>query len=327
MKQPFKRETFIFDRKIQAKNKQANNKKEMWDSMISGFKAYLQMERSLSENTIDAYLHDITMLRDYINGFHNGLAAESVEVEHLRSFLAEVNLLGLSANTQGRILSGVKSFYRFMLLEELIRKNPTELLEAPKQKRTLPHVLSIEDIDKLFAAIDHSTPEGTRNRAMLETMYSCGLRVSELTGLLISNLFLDVEFIKVFGKGSKERLVPIGTDAVKHINIYREYVRNHINIQRGHEDFLFLNRRGTSLSRVSVFLIIKELAEKAGLGPGIHPHTLRHSFATHLVEAGADLRAVQQMLGHQSITTTEIYTHLDRKYLRDTLNKYHPRYK
>lgn len=281
----------------------------------------------MSDNTIEAYLHDVAMLRDHITDTYPGIGAENIEITHLQSFLVAINELELSANTQGRILSGVKSFFRFMVLEEMIKQDPTELLDAPKQKRSLPHVLSIKDIDKLFGAIDHSTPEGVRNRAILETMYSCGLRVSELTSLLLTNLYLEVEFIKVRGKGDKERLVPIGGEAIKHIELYKDHVRVHLPaIKKGNEDILFLNRRGAALSRIMIFLIIKDLALKAGLSKDIHPHTLRHSFATHLVEAGADLRAVQQMMGHKSITTTEIYTHLDRTYLRQTLEKYHPRY-
>ena len=286
------------------------------------------LERSMSGNTVEAYLHDVAMLRDHVESEYPGLGVEQVELQHLQSFLVIINELGLAPATQARIMSGVKSFFRYLLLEEMIRKDPTQLLEAPKQKRSLPHMLSIGDIDKLFTAIDHSTPEGMRNRAMLETMYSCGLRVSELITLRISDLYLDVGFVKVLGKGNKERLVPIGGTAVTQIKLYADHVRNHLPvIKKGNEDILFLNRRGTGLSRVMVFLIIQELAAKAGLGSGIHPHTLRHSFATHLVEAGADLRAVQDMMGHKSITTTEIYTHLDRTYLRQTLEKYHPRYK
>ncbi len=299
----------------------------MWESYLKGFKAYLRLERSMSDNTIEAYLHDVGMLRDHIQDAYPGLAAEAIQIIHLRSFLVTINELGLSANSQGRIVSGIRAFFRFMILEEMVKKDPTELLDLPKQKRSLPHVLSIQDIDKMFAAIDHSTPEGLRNRAMLETMYSCGLRVSELVGLLISNMYLDVEFLRVTGKGDKERLVPIGATAIKHIRIYTEHVRKLFPvIKKGSEDTLFLNRRGAGLTRVMVFYIIRDLALKAGIPGEIHPHTLRHSFATHLVEAGADLRAVQEMMGHASITTTEIYTHLDKKYLRQTLEKFHPRY-
>jgi integrase/recombinase XerD len=300
----------------------------MWEAYLKGFKAYLQLERSMSDNTVEAYLHDVAMLRDHIMQEYPGLGVEKVQTEHLQSLLVAINELELSATTQARILSGIKSFFRYLLLEEVIKNDPTELLAAPKQKRSLPHVLSFTDIEKLFAAIDHSKPEGQRNRAILETMYSCGLRVSEVINLRITNLYLDVGFIKVIGKGNKERLVPIGDTAVKQIQLYKEHVRNHMpKILKGKEDILFLNRRGSSLSRVMIFLILKELAGKAGLDQSIHPHTLRHSFATHLVEGGADLRAVQEMMGHKSITTTEIYTHLDRGYLRKTLEQYHPRFR
>ncbi len=300
----------------------------MWDAYLKGFKAYLQLERSMSENTIEAYLHDIAMLRDHLVATYPGISVEGIELEHLQSLLMNINELELAVATQARVLSGIKSFYRYLLLEEVVKKDPTQLLEAPKMKRTLPHVLSLKEIDKLFEAIDHSTPEGTRNHAMLETIYSCGLRVSEVTSLRLTNLYLDVGFIKVLGKGNKERLVPIGDAAVKYILLYKEHVRNHLpNIKKGSEDVLFINRLGGALSRVMVFMIMKDLARKSGVSETIHPHTLRHSFATHLVEGGADLRAVQEMLGHKSITTTEIYTHLDRGYLRQTLEKYHPRFR
>ncbi|XZF16018.1 site-specific tyrosine recombinase XerD [Chitinophagaceae bacterium MMS25-I14] len=298
----------------------------MWDAYIKGFKAYLQLERSMADNTVEAYLHDVCMLRDYMQSGESGTDASKVELAQLRDFLAHINELELSAGTQARILSGIKSFYGYMMEEEVISKDPTELLEGPKMKRALPVVLSIEELDKIFAQIDHSTPEGLRNRAMLETMYSCGLRVSELISLLISGLYLDVGFVRVIGKGNKERLVPVGGEAVKHINIYRQHVRPLVPVKKGSEDILFLNRRGSALSRVMVFMILKELAQKAGILKAVHPHTLRHSFATHLVEAGADLRAVQEMMGHKSITTTEIYTHLDRSYLRKTMEQFHPRF-
>jgi integrase/recombinase XerD len=300
----------------------------MWEAYLKGFKAYLQLERSMSDNTVEAYLHDVAMLRDHIKDTFPGVGVESVQLEHLQSLMAAIYDLELSAATQSRVLSGVKSFFRYLLLEEVIKRDPTELLDTPKQKRSLPHVLSLGEIDKILAAIDHSTPEGTRNHAILETMYSCGLRVSEVITLKLTNLYLDVGFIKVIGKGNKERLVPIGETAVKHIQLYKEHVRIHLaKIKKESEDVLFLNRRGGGLSRVMVFMILKELALKAGVTQSVHPHTLRHSFATHLVEGGADLRAVQEMLGHKSITTTEIYTHLDRGYLRQTLEKYHPRFR
>lgn len=298
----------------------------MWDAYIKGFKAYLQLERGMSDNTVEAYLHDVAILANYIGTEEGGVALQDVELKHLQTFIGHIHELELSAGTQSRILSGVRSFFGYLVLEDIIKKDPTELLESPKLRRTLPDVLSIAELDQLFSAIDHSTPEGTRNRAMLETMYSCGLRVSELVSLAISNLYLDVGFVRVVGKGNKERLVPIGDDAVKHIKLYRENVRVHVPIKKGNEDMLFLNRRGSALSRVMVFMILKDLSVKAGITKNVHPHILRHSFATHLVEAGADLRAVQEMMGHKSITTTEIYTHLDRGYLRQTLEKYHPRF-
>jgi integrase/recombinase XerD len=300
----------------------------MWESYLKGFKAYLLLERSMSDNTVEAYLHDVAMLRDHLQDAYNGVGVERLELEHLQSLMVLINELDLSVATQARVLSGIKSFFRYLLLEEIVKKDPTELLEAPKLKRKLPHLLSLAEIDSLLAAIDHSTPEGQRNHAMLETMYSAGLRVSELIGLRLTNLYLDAGFIKVLGKGNKERLVPVGEAAVKYIKLYKDHVRNHLPvIKKGNEDILFLNRRGAALSRVMVFMILKELGQKIGLTQNIHPHILRHSFATHLVERGADLRAVQEMMGHKSITTTEIYTHLDRAYLRETMERYHPRFK
>jgi integrase/recombinase XerD len=299
----------------------------VWDAYIKGFKAYLQLERSMSENTVEAYLHDVALLAGYIGKDHASTPIDAIRLNHLQSFLEYVNELELSAGTQARVISGIKSFFRYLLLEEVISNDPTELLEAPKLKRALPVFLSVSEIETLMNAIDHSTPEGQRNRAMLETMYSCGLRVSELISLKLTNLYLDVGFIRVIGKGDKERLVPIGGTAVTQIKLYKDHVRTQLKIIKpGNEDILFLNRRGSGLSRVMVFMILKELTAKAGIRKNIHPHTLRHSFATHLVEAGADLRAVQEMMGHKSITTTEIYTHLDRGYLRQTLERYHPRY-
>lgn len=280
----------------------------------------------MSDNTIDAYLHDVSFFTTYLSEQELKLPVEEVTQKHLQDLLKYVNELELSAGTQARVLSGIKSFFKYLLLEEVVKVDPTALLEAPKLKRTLPTYLTVDEVEQLFEAIDHSTPEGQRNRAILETMYSCGLRVSEIIALKISDLYLDVGFIKVLGKGNKERLVPIGSTAVKQIKLYREHIRSHMNIKKGAEDTLFLNRRGNGLSRVMVFLILKDVTEKSGIKKNVHPHTLRHSFATHLVEAGADLRAVQEMMGHKSITTTEIYTHLDRGYLRDTLLKYHPRF-
>jgi len=294
-----------------------------WRSAIKGFQAYLKLEKGLSENSIQAYSGDIDKLEQYGTG-HN-LKPETVALSDLHQFITWVNELGMLPSSQARVLSGVKSFYKYMLIEDLIRTDPAELLEAPKKQRKLPTVLSYEDIEKLIATIDLSKPEGTRNKAIIEVLYSCGLRVSELTELKLSNLYLDIEFIKVFGKGSKERLVPIGSEAIKALQIWIEQVRVHIPIKKGEEDLVFLNRRGSRLSRVYVFMLIKQLAELAGIKKSISPHTLRHSFATHLVEGGADLRAVQEMLGHESITTTEIYTHLDREYLKTVITSFHPR--
>jgi integrase/recombinase XerD len=299
----------------------------MWDPYIKGFKAYLQLERSVSDNTVAAYLHDVVLLRDFMMAEERPVDVTAVTTRDLQGFLRAISELGLAAGSQARILSGIRAFFAYLVLEDIITNDPTALLEAPKLRRALPVVLSIGEIEQLFAAIDHSTPEGQRNRAMLELMYSCGLRVSELVKLCLSHLYFDIGFVRVVGKGNKERLVPVGSEAVKQVQLYREHVRSRLTPTKGAEDILFLNRRGGGLSRVMVFLILKDLAAKAGIRKNIHPHTFRHSFATHLVEAGADLRAVQEMMGHKSITTTEIYTHLDRSYLRSTLERYHPRYK
>ena len=252
---------------------------------------------------------------------------QQVTLKDLEQFVKWVAELGMTPSSQARIISGLRSFYKYCLLEQITTTDPTVLLEAPKLKRALPDVLSFEEIENIIAEIDLSKPEGGRNKAILETLYSCGLRVTELVNLKLSCLYLDVGFVRVIGKGDKERLVPIGSDAIKYIKIYRDDIRVHIAIKKGQEDILFLNRRGSKLSRVMIFLILKELAKKAGITKNISPHTFRHSFATHLVEGGADLRAVQEMLGHESITTTEIYTHLDREFLRNTLQQFHPAFK
>lgn len=299
----------------------------MWEPYKKGYKAYLQLEKSLSENSVEAYLRDIDKLTSYLEQNGNSSAPSSITLKDLEAFVQWISQLGMMPGSQARIISGLKSFFKYCLTEQITSTNPTELLEAPRLKRALPDVLSFEEIESIIAKIDLSTPEGGRNKAMLETLYSCGLRVSELVNLKLSCLYLDVGFIRVTGKGDKERLVPIGRDAIKYINIYRSTIRVHVEIQPGNEDILFLNRRGSQLTRVMVFLIIKDLAKQAGIKKTISPHTFRHSFATHLVEGGADLRAVQEMLGHESITTTEIYTHLDRKFLRDTLQLYHPAFK
>ncbi len=299
----------------------------MWEVYKKGFKAWLQLERSLADNSVSAYLSDIDKLTQYLQSSNNMKAPQEVVLDDLEHFIQWINELGMTASSQSRIISGLRNFYTYCLLEQIAVVDPTVLLEGPKQKRILPDTLSFEEIENIIAGIDLSKPEGGRNKAILETLYSCGLRVSELVNLRISCLYLDVGFIRVIGKGDKERLVPIGSDAIKYINIYKNDIRIHISIKPGQEDFLFLNRRGSQLTRVMIFLILKDLAKKAGIKKNISPHTFRHSFATHLVEGGADLRAVQEMLGHESITTTEIYTHLDREYLRDTLQQFHPAFK
>lgn len=287
----------------------------------------MQLERLLSDNSIEAYLADVEKLTTFLLSNDIKKTPAEVELSDLQKFIKWVAELGMTASSQSRIISGIRTFYRYCLLEDVSSVDPTTLLEAPKLKRALPDVLSFEEIEAIIGEIDLSTPEGTRNKAILETLYSCGLRVTEAVNLKLSQLFLDVGFVRVFGKGNKERLVPIGSSAIKYITIYRNTVRNHQTIQKGEEDILFLNRRGKRLTRVMVFLIIKDLVSKAGITKNISPHTFRHSFATHLVEGGADLRAVQEMLGHESITTTEIYTHLDREFLRKTLEQFHPGFK
>jgi len=299
----------------------------MWEPYKKGFKAYLQLERSLSDNSVEAYLRDIEKLTQFLQEEKNLKAPDTIKLKDLQLFMRWIAELGMTATSQARIISGLRSFYKYCLLENISRTDPTILLEAPKLKRTLPDTLSFEEIEKIISAIDLSKPEGGRNRAILETLYSCGLRVSEVVNLRISNLYLDVGFIKVVGKGDKERLVPIGSSAIKYITIYRKNIRVHIQPRKDNEDILFLNKRGTLLSRVMIFYIIKDAAKAAGIKKSISPHTFRHSFATHLVEGGADLRAVQEMLGHESITTTEIYTHLDRGFLRKTLEEFHPAFK
>ena len=297
----------------------------LWKVAMNGFKQYLVLERNMAVHSIEAYLNDVTKLSDFFVEIGLTQGPEAVKLEHLETFLAWLNDLGLGRRTQARILSGIRAFYRYLLLEELVEQDPTELIEGPKLHQKIPDVLSFDQIEALLAAIDLSHPQGTRNRAMLETLYACGLRVSELTNLKISNLYLDVGFVRVIGKNNKERMVPIGASAVKHITLYIQTDRKQqANIQKGFEDFVFLNRRGKSLSRVMVFNIVKQAALEAGLSKNISPHTFRHSFATHLVEGGADLRAVQEMLGHESIVTTEIYTHLDIHYLRETILHFHP---
>jgi integrase/recombinase XerD len=293
----------------------------LWNNYIKGFEQYLRLEKSLSNNTIDAYVSDVCKLQQFINETKN---PDEISGEDIKHFLVFLNELGLTGTSQSRIISGLKQFYTYLILENLLKEDPMMIVDMPKTKRKLPVVLSYDEIESLFKQIDRSLPEGERNLAMLETLYSCGLRVSELTGLKISDIYSRDEIIKVKGKGNKERFVPIDPLTLEHLEIYMKNIRVHMPVKKEAEDILFLNRRGAKLSRVMVFLIIKDLAKKAGIKKTISPHTFRHSFATHLVENGADLRAVQQMLGHESITTTEIYTHLDRTFLRDTILKYHP---
>jgi integrase/recombinase XerD len=294
-------------------------------SYLKGFKDYLKLERSLSKHSIEAYLNDVDKLVQYYLAIDKDLNPNQVQLSDLRTFITWLNEIGMQANTQARVISGIKAFFNYLMQEEIIEDDPTALLEAPKLTRKLPDTLNIHEINKLIAAIDASKPEGMRNKAIIEMLYGCGLRVTELVELKISNIYADTEFIKVVGKGNKERLVPIGSVALKLLEIYVNEVRVHLNIKPGHEDFIFLNRLGSRLSRISVFTLIKDLAAKTGIHKSISPHTLRHSFATHLIEGGADLRAVQEMLGHASITTTEIYTHLDRDYLRSVITQFHPR--
>lgn len=296
-----------------------------WNLLIKQFKHYLKLERGLADNSIEAYVRDIEKLKQFAEEDSQKIGPLEITHDHLTAFIQLLNELGMSAFSQARIISGIKSFYKYLLFEGEVKDDPAQLIEAPKLGRKLPDTLDIHEIDKLLAAIDHSKPEGTRNRAILETLYSCGLRVSELISLRLSNLYLEAGYVRVIGKGDKERLVPIGREAIKYITIYREEVRNHIDIKPGNEDFVFLNRRGAKLTRVMIFTIIKSLAKTAGIKKNISPHTFRHSFATHLIEGGADLRAVQEMLGHESITTTEIYTHLDRSYLQQVIREFHPR--
>ena len=298
-----------------------------WEKTTAGYTAFLKLEKSLSANTIEAYMEDIKKLINYFQLKAFSVSPEEVENAHLKEFIVWLNELGISPRSQARIISGLKSFFRYLMIEDRIKKDPTELLESPRLGRKLPDVLSVPEIDLIIAAIDLSKPEGHRNKAIIETLYSCGLRVSELIDLRMTNLYFGEEFIKVLGKGSKERLVPISAMAIKEIRFYLEQYRCHLVPKKGSENILFLNRRGSKITRVMIFTLIKQLTEKSGIRKNVSPHTFRHSFATHLVDGGADLRAVQEMLGHESILTTEIYTHLDREYLRDAIMRHHPRSK
>ncbi len=298
-----------------------------WESCIRGFKAYLQFEKSLADNSVSAYLNDLQKLRSFFDLPEGGKGPDELSSADLSRFVKSIAEYLPSPGSQARMLSGIRSFFKYLLLENIVDDDPTELLEGPRLMRKLPSVLSVEEIEEMIAAIDHSTLKGQRLRVMIELLYGCGLRVSELTGLRRSDLHLDANYIRVIGKGNKERLVPIGASAASQLQRYLDTVRVHQEARHGFEDFIFLNRFGKKISRISVFTAIKDLAKKAGMKKVISPHTFRHSYATHMVNGGANLRAVQQMLGHESITTTEIYTHLSRDYLRDTLLMYHPRYR
>lgn len=296
-----------------------------WSIYIEEFSDYLKLERSLSENSLKAYVSDIEKLQQFADLSDWNISPLQVKRKHLQDFLAYIYDIGLSPPSQARILAGVKAFYRFLLYQGLIAEDPALLLEGPKLDRKLPDILSFPEIDKMLQSFDLSSPEGLRNRAILETLYSSGMRVSELTELKLSNLFADIGFLRIIGKGNKERIVPVGKDALKYIQMYVYEVRNQLEIASGHENYIFLNRRGKKLTRVMIFYIVKDATALAGISKEVSPHTFRHSFATHLIEGGADLRAVQDMLGHVSITTTEIYTHLDRDYLRQVITDCHPR--
>ena len=298
---------------------------DQWAQQKLEFKSYLKIERSLSHNTVVGYIEDFSKLEQFMKMEFPNVNPDKVETDHIRKFLGFVTGLGLAITSQNRILSGLKAFYKYLLLEDIIKQSPVELIETARIGRKLPDVLDNDEIELILAQIDRSKPEGERNIAIIEVLYGCGLRASELINLQISNVFFNDDFIRVTGKGNKQRLVPLGKMAKKHILIYMNEIRIHLNIQKGHEDFLFLNRRGKQLSRVMIFTIIKKLAELAGIRKNISPHTLRHSFATELLQRGADLRAIQDMLGHESITTTEIYTHLNQDDLLDTIIQYHPR--
>ena len=297
----------------------------MWQTYYNGFKTFLKIEKSLSPHSVIAYINDLNKLTAFLEITQKTSEPSELKLKDFQNFLKWINELGLSANSQSRIVSGIKAFYNYLIIENNMSEDPTELLEAPRIVRKLPDTLDVIEINKLIDAIDLSKPEGERNKAILETLYSCGLRVSELVNLKISNIYFNDDFVKITGKGNKERLVPIGSVALKLIVNYLENIRVHVPVKKNCSDILFLNRRGDKLTRIMIFTIIKDLALKIGLKKKISPHTFRHSFATHLIEGGADLRAVQEMLGHESITTTEIYTHLDRDYLRSSILQFHPR--
>ncbi|MGB0915321.1 MAG: site-specific tyrosine recombinase XerD [Crocinitomicaceae bacterium] len=294
-----------------------------WNRYIKDFVSYLKIERGLAENSVSAYTNDVIKLQEFAEPIN--LSPQDVQLKHLQQFILELYELGLSARSQARIISGVKQFFNYLILEEDLKIDPSELLELPKIGRKLPEFLTVDEIDRIIEAIDLSSNEGHRNKAIIETLYSCGLRVSELVNLRLEELFFNEGFIRVIGKGDKQRLVPVSPSVEKEIGIYNENFRRHMNIKSGHESFVFLNRRGAQLTRVMIFTIVKQLVEKAGINKSVSPHTFRHSFATHLLEGGANLRAIQEMLGHESITTTEVYTHLDQSYIKEAIISFHPR--
>lgn len=297
----------------------------MWESYLNGYKVFLQLEKGLSANSVKAYLEDVSRLECFIEDQQLNTSLTSVDKAVLRKFILWINNMGLSANSQARIMSGIRNFFHYLVVENVVNANPVDLIDMPKIARKLPVVLSVDEIDSMVHQIDHSTPEGQRNRAMIEMLYGCGLRVGELVTLTLSGIFANKDYIKVIGKGNKERIVPMGEIAKKFLLIYINTIRSHLDIKPGHQQYVFLNHYGRKLTTTMVFIIVKDLARKAGIEKNISPHTFRHSFATHLVENGADLRAVQEMLGHESITTTEIYTHLDSTYLKDVIIQFHPR--
>ena len=298
---------------------------DKWDSALTDFKNYLQLERSFSGNTVEAYIRDLSKLKEYITLKQYPLAPADVDSSTLSELMVYLNSLGLERSSQARLLSSIKTFYKYLLIENLIVKDPTGLMASPKIHRKLPEVLTFEEIEAILTGIDLSAPNGTRNRAIVEVLYACGLRVSELTELRLTNIFTEIGFLKVIGKGNKERIIPVGEEALKYMQLYIRHVRNKISPQKGAENIVFLNNRGAALSRVMIFLMIKEMALQAGIDKTVSPHTFRHSFATHLLEGGADLKVIQDLLGHESITTTEIYTHLDAEYLKETVLAFHPR--
>ncbi|MFT5616934.1 MAG: integrase/recombinase XerD [Arenicella sp.] len=296
-----------------------------WNQAQDAFSEYLKLERGLSGNTEEAYVRDVEKLKSYVSQLEEEIEPKYLQQNHISDFVQSISLLEVALHTQARILSSIKAFCKFLFLQDVLDSNPSKLVSAPKISRKIPEVLEVYEIEQITSAIDHSTAHGTRNRAIVETLYGSGLRVSELIGLKISDLFFDIGFIKVVGKGSKERFVPIGSEAIKHINLYVSTIRNQLEIKKGNEQFVFLNRSGKQLSRVMIFMIVRDLAESVGITKKVSPHTFRHSFATHLVEGGADLRAVQEMLGHESITATQIYTHVDLDYLKQVVKDFHPR--